>query len=209
MSEVFSYLSRGGIIMIPLLLFSVIGLAIVIERLISLRRSKVMIPEIISVVESLDSLDDLNLAISICEKNNGAFANIILTGLQNQDASAEEVRELLSDQGRQEVRTLERGLSTLDTIAGTAPLLGLLGTVLGMIKVFTVISHQGTGQASLLAGGISEALITTASGLVIGILALLMYNYFANRAENYILDIEKYTTQLLRKIRTLPVASDL
>ena len=203
MSDVIAYLARGGIIMIPLLLFSIIGLAIVIERLISLRRSKVMIPQIISVIESLNNLDDLKLAISICEKNQGAFANIILTGLQNQDASTEEVRELVTDQGRQEVRTLERGLSTLDTIAGTAPLLGLLGTVLGMIKVFTVISQQGTGQASSLAGGISEALITTATGLVIGILALLMYNYFSNRAENYILDIEKYTTQLLKKIRTL------
>ncbi len=203
MSDVISYLSRGGVTMIPLLLFSIIGLAIVIERLISLRRSKVMVPEIISVVESLNSLEDLKMAISICEKNQGAFANIILTGLQNQDLPQEEIRELLTDQGRQEVRTLERGLSTLDTIAGTAPLLGLLGTVLGMIKVFTVISQQGTGQASLLAGGISEALITTASGLVIGILALLMYNYFANRAENYILDIEKYTTKLLIKIRTL------
>ena len=203
MPDVFAYLSRGGIIMIPLLLFSIIGLTIVLERLISLRRPKVMIPEIISVVDSLSNIDDLKLAISICEKNKGAFANIILTGLQNQDAPAEEVREMLTDQGRQEVRTLERGLSTLDTIAGTAPLLGLLGTVLGMIKVFTVISQQGTGQASSLAGGISEALITTATGLVIGILALLMYNYFANRAENYILDIEKYTTKLLKKIRTL------
>ncbi len=203
MAYVISYLSRGGVTMIPLLLFSIIGLAIVIERLISLRRNKVMVPEIISVVESLESLDDLKMAISICEKNQGAFANIILTGLQNQDLPQEEIRELLLDQGRQEVRSLERGLSTLDTIAGTAPLLGLLGTVLGMIKVFTVISQQGTGQASLLAGGISEALITTASGLVIGILALLMYNYFANRAENYILDIEKYTTKLLIKIRTL------
>jgi biopolymer transport protein ExbB len=203
MPDVFAYLSRGGIIMIPLLLFSIIGLTIVLERLISLRRPKVMIPEIISVVDSLSNIDDLKLAISICEKNKGAFANIILTGLQNQDAPAEEIREMLTDQGRQEVRTLERGLSTLDTIAGTAPLLGLLGTVLGMIKVFTVISQQGTGQASSLAGGISEALITTATGLVIGILALLMYNYFANRAENYILDIEKYTSKLLKKIRTL------
>lgn len=203
MSEVFAYLSRGGIIMIPLLLFSIIGLAIVFERMISLRRSKILIPEIISVVDSLQTHEDLKLAISICEKNKGAFANIIQAGLENREASSEEIRELLNDQGRQEVRTLERGLSTLDTIAGTAPLLGLLGTVLGMIKVFTVISQQGTGQASSLAGGISEALITTATGLVIGILALLMYNYFSNLAENYILDIEKYTTKLLRKIRTL------
>ena len=203
MSEVYSYLSRGGIIMIPLLLSSVLGLAIVIERAISLRRNKILIPEIISVVEEFNSVEDLKLASSMCEKNSGAFANIILTGLQNKDLSPEEVRELLSDQGRQEVRSLERGLPALETVAGIAPLLGLLGTVLGMIKVFTVISQQGTGQASLLAGGISEALITTATGLVIGILALIMYNYFFHKAENYILDIEKYTTQLMQKIRKL------
>jgi biopolymer transport protein ExbB len=203
MTDVFAYLSRGGIIMIPLLLSSVLGLAIVIERAISLRRNKVMIPEIISVVDEFNSHEDIKLATSMCEKNRGAFANIILTGLQNTDLTTEEVRELLVDQGRQEVRALERGLPTLETIAGIAPLLGLLGTVLGMIKVFTVISLQGTGQASLLAGGISEALITTATGLVIGILALIMYNYFSNRAENYILDIEKYTTKLMQKIRRL------
>ncbi|MBN1481289.1 MotA/TolQ/ExbB proton channel family protein [candidate division KSB1 bacterium] len=203
MTDVYAYLARGGIIMIPLLLASILALAIVIERALGLRRNKVLIPEIVRVVEELNSVDDIKLASRMCEKNSGAFANIILTGLQNRDLSAEEVRELLVDQGRQEVRSLERGLPALETIAGIAPLLGLLGTVLGMIKVFTVISQQGTGQASLLAGGISEALITTATGLVIGILALIMYNYFSNVAENYILDIEKYTTKLLQKIRRL------
>ena len=203
MTEVISYLSRGGIIMIPLLLSSVLVLAIVIERSISLRRNKILIPEIINLVDSLNSVEDIQLARSICKKNSGVFSNIILTGLENQDLSPQEMRELLTDQGRQEVRMLERGLPTLETVAGIAPLLGLLGTVLGMIKVFTVISRQGTGQASLLAGGISEALITTATGLVIGILALIMYNYFANRAENFILDIEKYSTRLMQKIRSL------
>lgn len=203
MTDVFAYLSRGGIIMIPLLLSSILGLTIVIERFISLRRNKILIPEIISVVEEFSTAEDIKLATNMCEKNRGAFANIVLTGLQNYDLTPDEVRELLVDQGRQEVRTLERGLPALETVAGIAPLLGLLGTVLGMIKVFTVISLQGTGQASLLAGGISEALITTATGLVIGILALIMYNYFSNRAENYILDIEKYTTKLMQKIRRL------
>lgn len=203
MADIYSYLSRGGIIMIPLLLSSILGLAIVIERAISLRRSKILVPEIISVVEEFSSHEDVKLATSLCEKNQGAFANIILTGLQNRDLSPDEVRELLVDQGRQEVRSLERGLPALETIAGIAPLLGLLGTVLGMIDVFTVISKHGTGQASLLAGGISEALITTVTGLFIGIPALIMYNYFSHRAENYILDIEKYTTQLMQKIRKL------
>ena len=203
MDNVFEYLSRGGIIMIPLLLSSIIGLAIVIERALRLRRKKVLIPEIINIVESLNSLKDIELAANICRKSKGPFANIILTGLENQDLPQKEIKELLNDQGRQQVRSLERGLPTLETIAGIAPLMGLLGTVLGMIKVFTVISQQGTGQASLLAGGISEALITTATGLVIGILALIMYNYYSNIAEQYILDIEKYTSQLVRKSRLL------
>jgi len=196
-------LSRGGLIMYPLLLSSVIGLTIVIERGFSLRKNKVIIPEIVSVVDSLASKEDIELAKNICQRKPGPFSNIVLTGLQNQDLSSDEMKELLTDQGRQEVRELERFLPTLETIAGVSPLLGLLGTVLGMIKVFTVISLQGTGQASLLAGGISEALITTATGLVIGILSLIMYNYYADKAENYVLDIEKYTTQLLQKIRKL------
>jgi biopolymer transport protein ExbB len=90
----------------------------------------------------------------------------------------------------------------LETVAAIAPLLGLLGTVIGMIKVFTVISTQGAGQASLLAGGISEALITTATGLVIGIPILVAFNFFTNKAENYILDIEKYSTALLHRIKS-------
>ncbi|MDZ7371759.1 MAG: MotA/TolQ/ExbB proton channel family protein [candidate division KSB1 bacterium] len=203
MSQVIDYLARGGVTMIPLLLASILALAIVIERAISLRRKKILIPEIISVIESLDRLEDIELAKAICEKHSGAFADLVLTGLQNLDLSPAEMRELLNDQGRQEVRALERGLPALETIAGVAPLLGLLGTVLGMIKVFTVISRVGTGQASQLAGGISEALITTVAGLVIGIPSLIMYNYFSAKAEDFILDIEKYTTKLLHKIRQL------
>ncbi|RPI02176.1 MAG: MotA/TolQ/ExbB proton channel family protein [Calditrichaeota bacterium] len=207
MSGVIEYLVRGGIMMIPLLLSSVIGLAVVIERLASLKRKSILIPEIISVVESIGRMEDIQLAVAICEKNSGPFANIILTSLQNMDLTSEEMRELLTDQGRQEVRSLERGLPILETVAGVAPLMGLLGTVLGMIKVFSVISLQGTGQASLLAGGISEALITTVTGLVIGIPALIMYNYFSNRAENFIMDIEKYTTRLTHKIRHLQLTN--
>ncbi|OGC03630.1 hypothetical protein A2V82_08105 [candidate division KSB1 bacterium RBG_16_48_16] len=195
-----AYLSRGGIVMIPLFLCSILGLAIVIEKSFNLRRRKVLIPEIISVIETISSSEDIKMATNICERNSGPFANIILVGLRNKGLPKEEMKEIIIDQGRQEVRTLERGLAVLETIAGIAPLLGLLGTVLGMIKVFTVITTQGTGQASLLAGGISEALITTVSGLVIGIPVLVAYNYFTNRAENFILDIEKYSTHLLQKI---------
>jgi biopolymer transport protein ExbB len=203
MGDMIAYLSRGGIVMIPLLLCSILGLTIVIEKSFNLRRRKVMIPEIISVIETISSSEDIKMATNICERNSGPFANIILVGLRNTGLTKEEMKEIIIDQGRQEVRTLERGLAVLETIAGIAPLLGLLGTVLGMIKVFTVITTQGTGQASLLAGGISEALITTVTGLVIGIPVLVAFNYFTNRAENFILDIEKYSTHLLQKIHSI------
>ncbi len=203
MNQVISTLARGGIVMIPLVLCSIIGLAVVIEKFYNLRKNKILIPEIISVIESIKSLQDVKLATTICERNNGPFPNIILSGLRNQNLEMEEIKELINDEGRQQVRTLERGLPVLETVASIAPLLGLLGTVLGMIKVFTVISTQGTGQASLLAGGISEALITTATGLVIGIPLLVAFNYFTNKAENFIMDIEKYSTDLLQKIRLI------
>ena len=189
--------------MIPLFLCSLLGLTIVIEKMFSLRRSKILIPEIISVVDSINSVNDIKLATTICQKNTGPFANIILTGLHNQALPIDDIKELINDEGRQQVRILERGLPLLETLAGVSPLLGLLGTVFGMIKVFNVISIQGSGQAGLLAGGISEALITTAAGLVVGIPMLVAYHYYTNRAENYIMDIEKYSTRLVQKIRII------
>lgn len=208
MHEVWLFLQRGGILMIPLILCSIIVLAIVIERSITLRRKKVLIPEIISVIETIKKPEDVHLAISICQKNEGAFANIVQLGLENKDLSNDELKELITDQGRQEVRSLEKGLVVIETIAGIAPLLGLLGTVTGMIKVFTVISEQGLGQTQALSGGISEALITTVVGLSIGIPSLVLYNYFTDKAENLILDIEKFTSQLLRKLSRFQSTKD-
>jgi biopolymer transport protein ExbB len=200
MHDAWLFLERGGPIMVPLILCSIIVLAIVIERAFSLRKKKVLVPEIISVIETIKKPEDIHLAISICQKNEGAFANIVQLGLENKDLPNDELKELIADQGRQEVRSFEKGLGVIETIAGIAPLLGLLGTVTGMIKVFTVISEQGLGQTQALSGGISEALITTVVGLSIGIPSLVLYNYFTEKAENLIMDIEKFTSKLLRKL---------
>lgn len=202
MENAWIMLLRGGIIMIPLILCSIISLSIFIEKLITLRRKRVIIPEIVSVIENIKSLDDVSLAISICKKNKGVFSNIIQIGLRNSHLPKEEIKEIFTDQGRQEARTLERGLVILETIAAIAPLLGLLGTVIGMIKVFDVISVQGVGQATALSSGISEALITTVVGLSIGIPTLVFYNYFTNKAENLILDIEKFSNNLIKKLHS-------
>jgi biopolymer transport protein ExbB len=203
MMEIFSELQKGGIVMIPLLLGSILTLAIVIERAISLRIKKVIIPEIVTAVNRIRCPDDIRVAERICETHPGTFANVMLPALRNQDLNQEELKEFIIDQGRQEVRTLERGLVGLETIAGVAPLLGLMGTVIGMIKVFNVISQQGLGQANVLSRGISEALITTVTGLAIGIPALIAYNFFTSKAEGLVMDIEKYTAGLLHKIRLM------
>ncbi len=200
MYETWYWLQRGGPVMIPLALCSIIALTIIIERAVVLRRKKILIPEIIRLIETIKRPEDIPLVISICEKNIGVFANIIQLALKNIVLNKDELKELLVDEGRQEVRELSKGLGILETMAGVAPLLGLLGTVTGMIKVFTVISKMGVGQTQALSGGIAEALITTVAGLTIGIPALVLYNYYSDKAENLVMDIEKYTATLLRKL---------
>jgi len=203
MMDLLSELQKGGVVMIPLLLGSVLGLAIVLERAFSLRYRKILVPEIVTAIKKIRNPEDVRVAERICEANLGPFANIALATLRNQDLPRDEMKEIILDQGRQEVRVLERGLVMLETIAAAAPLLGLMGTVIGMIKVFNVISQQGIGQASVLSGGISEALITTVTGLAIGITALVAFNYFTNKAESLVIDIEKYSATLLRSFRFL------
>ena len=200
LDSVIEFLGKGGFMMYPLLLSSIIGLSITIEKMITLKRSKVIVPEIVSVLENIKNYDDIELAKSICNQHKGSFANIIQVGLNNKDLPKEEIKEVLNDSGRQEVYSLEKGLGILETIAGIAPLMGLLGTVIGILKVFDVIQTKGMGHANMMAGGISEALITTIIGLAIGIPALIVYNYFTNKAEGLILTIEKYSSGMLRKL---------
>lgn len=200
MENVLAYFSKGGIIMYPLLICSVAALAIVIEKFISLRKKKIVIPEIVTVLDNIKEKEDIGLALSICEKHSGPFANIIKAGLENRSLKRDEIKEILQDQGRQEIHQLDRGLSLLETIAGIAPLLGLLGTVIGILRVFNIIQLMGVGQAPAMAGGISEALITTIVGLSIGIPSVVGYNYFTGKSEGLVLEIEKYSSQLLKKV---------
>ncbi len=201
LQDVYVFLSKGGIMMIFLLLSSVWALAVVLERAFQLRRKKVIDPMLVKVVESIREPKDIEAARTLCEQSPSAFANLMKLGLSNLDLPPSELKELLEDQGRQEARALERGLGSLETIAAIAPLMGLLGTVIGMIKVFNVISKIGVGQASALSGGISEALITTVVGLSIGIPTLIAYNYFMHRVEDLVMDMEKYLILLLQKVR--------
>jgi biopolymer transport protein ExbB len=199
--DLWQYLEKGGILMIPLFLCSILAFAILILKLMQLRHKKIIFPEIVSVIRSIESPEDINLAQRVCKEKKGSFSNVILVALNNQQLPREEQKEAIIDQGRQEVRVLEQGLVALETIAGIAPLLGLLGTVLGMIDVFNEIVKTEVVQAAQLSDGISKALITTVVGLMIAIPTLVAYNYLINKAEGLILEIEKYTNQLVQKLR--------
>lgn len=201
-------ITQGGVVMVPLAACSILALWVVIDRAWNLRHDRVVRSEIVDVIDTLEGPGDLPLARSICERNPGAFSTIVLTAIDHRGESREAMREAVEEQGRQEVARLERGLGLLETIAGVAPLLGLLGTVLGMIDVFEIVSRQGAGQAQSLSGGIAEALITTATGLSIGIPSLVAYNWLVGRAERLVLDIEAHTSRLMKKIHGFRAADE-
>jgi biopolymer transport protein ExbB len=200
MSGIWEMIMQGGIVMIPLLLLSIIGLTVFIERALFLRRRRIFKPEIVFLVNSMKHPSDIEDGLDRLKGKNGPFVNVVRTGLEKRDQPKEEIKESIIEQGRQEARSMEKGLVVLETVAGIAPLLGLLGTVLGMIRVFQVISEQGLGQTQSLSGGISQALITTVVGLSIAIPALVAYNYFTHKVEDLILEIEKYSSQLLTQL---------
>lgn len=192
--------AQGGLMMYPLAVCSVLALAIALERGFALRRNKIIRPEIVSVIENIQGPEDIGLALSVCKQYQGPFSSIMRAGLDNRELPVDEIRESILDQGRQEMGSLQKGLVVLETVASVSPLLGLLGTVLGMIRVFQDVSEVGVGQGNLLAGGIAEAIFTTAAGLFIAIPALVCFNLYNSRSETLILEIEKYANTLLKKL---------
>ncbi len=196
---------QGGLMMYPLSLCSILTLAITLERAFSLRRHRIIRGEIVSVIENIKGQADIGLAVSVCNQYEGPFAQVVRTALESRHLPPDEIKESIVDQGRQEMGKLQKGIVILETVASVSPLLGLLGTVLGMIKVFREISEVGIGQGNLLAGGIAEAILTTGAGLFIAIPALVFFNYFSSKAESLVLEIEKYSNTLLKKLRGFQV----
>jgi biopolymer transport protein ExbB len=200
MGLILDIFAKGGPVMYPLLLCSVLALAIIIEKLVNLRLSRVVRPEALEVLNRFIERGEVEEAVRFCSAHPGIFHGIIRQGLERYRFGREEVKEAILDAGRHAVPRLERYLGVLGTLAAVSPLLGLLGTVTGMIKVFTVISQVGVGRANALAGGIAEALITTVTGLVIAIPALVMYNLFRDRAEAIVVEMERHSLEIIRRL---------
>ena len=189
---------KGGILMWPIMLCSIIGLAISIERVFALRRADIDTREFMDVMRQVLRQNRIREAIEICDETEAPVARIMKAGILKHNRSKEDIREAIEDAGRFEIPRLERYLSALATCANIAPLLGLLGTVSGMIKAFAQIQLlQGQVNPSDLAEGISNALVTTAAGLTVAIPMLVIYNYFVTRVDNMVLEMELSSSELI------------
>ncbi len=196
--SVFSILVRGGWLMIPIALCSFIAAGIIIERWLTLRKARVNTGTLLNRVRQALRSGEVGRAMDVCEETPGPVAGMLKVGIQRAGASRAVIRETVESAGKAELYKLERGLATLAALAAVAPLLGFLGTVTGMIQAFMEIQALG-GQvnANVLAGGIWEALMTTAAGLTVGIPAMIFYNWLVGRVQHFVFEMENSSMELL------------
>ena len=194
-------IDKSGPVFYALVFCSVIATVVIIERLLSLRRSRVLPRQILDLVDVIEPGKDLGMALEICRRNPGVLSHVLRAGLENANQSWEVMRDAVIDAGRQETPAIEKNLFWLQTVAQAGPLLGLLGTVFGMIRMFSAVSLAGLGDPQVLSRGISEAMLTTAEGLCVGIPALVAYNYLSSRADHFIVEIEGHASRMLARLR--------
>jgi len=202
LSAIFTFFHQGGWVMVPLVLCSVVAVTIMIELAVALRRRYIIPDGLVQELEGMTSAQDVPRVLARFEKTPCAFSNVIKVGLLNRGLPRLENQEEIMLAGRQETHLLERGLIALEIIAGISPLLGLLGTVMGMVQIFDVIAKMGPGHTGALAGGIKEALYTTVVGLVIAVPCFVAHGCFSKKVDDLILEIERYATLLLNKLYT-------
>ncbi len=195
------FMQKGGPIMWPIFLCSVLAFAIVIERLIRLKREQIDTKSFMEQISKSLKRNKIMEALDLCERTGGPIAAILRAGILKHDRPRAEVREAIEDAAIHEVPRLERNLPVLATVAHVAPLLGLLGTVTGLVAAFQVIEEKATAVSPVnpgdLAGGIWEALLTTVFGLAVAIPTFVAYNYLTSRVDGFVLDMERSATDLL------------
>ena len=196
--SIFSILLKGGWLMIPIVICSFIGAGIIVERWLTLRRARVNTGTLMNRVRQSLRGGEVGRALDICDETPGPVAGMLREGVLRAGASRDLIKETVESAGKAELYKLERGLDSLATVAGVAPLLGFLGTVTGMIRAFMDIQALG-GQvnANVLAGGIWEALMTTAAGLTVGIPALIFYNWLVGQVRHFVFEMERSSMELL------------
>jgi len=194
-------IQKGGPVMWPIILCSIFAFAIFLERIFNLHRARIDTADFMNKIGSTLKRNKVMEAIEMCNNTPGPIAHIMKAGILKHDRPRNEIREAIEDAGVHEVPRLEKNMSALATIATISPLLGLLGTVTGMVRCFQMIQEKSTSLNPInpgdLAGGIWEALITTVAGLVVAIPTYVAYNYLVSRVDNFVLEMEKAATELM------------
>ncbi|HHT9140166.1 MAG TPA: MotA/TolQ/ExbB proton channel family protein [Candidatus Tripitaka californicus] len=190
----------GGPVMYPLLICSVVALAVIIERALSLSKKQVIRPELVRLIQDIRDVGDVPMAFSKCQVIKGPFSNIIKHTLVNMHLSWEEKLHEIQVAGKEEAKRLERNLNILEIIASIAPLLGLFGTVLGLDEIFGVMATVGLGDPKSFSGGIAQALRTTILGLAIAMPTSIAAGVFDRKVDSMVSDMERLSTVLLNKL---------
>lgn len=190
-------IKSGGWLMVPIIACSILSLAIIAERFWSLQTKRVLPKHLVAHVWHMYRNNELDNAKIQTLRKGSMLGRILAAGLVNLHHDREITKEAIEETGRQVVHEMERHLNSLGTIASISPLLGLLGTVIGMIKVFSAIMGHGVGNPTVLAGGISEALITTAAGLSVAIPTLMFYRFFRGRVDELVVRMEEEALKMV------------
>ena len=201
-------IKAGGPVMWPIIALSVASAAIMLERLWSLQEERVIPHELTAKVWKLVESGQLGDRHVAAIAQNSALGQILAAGLSNRHRPREWVKEAIEDTGRHVAHELERFLNMLGTIAAVSPLMGLLGTVIGIISAFNAITHDGVGDPKVLSGGIGQALITTAAGLMVAIPSLMGYRYLRGRVDELVIAMEKEALKLVQALDAQRGAAD-
>jgi biopolymer transport protein ExbB len=201
MKSFLDFIISGGPLMIPIILCSIIALGVFLERLFYLRRKKIIPEDLLRDVEDLLKTDRVNDVLALLRRDRSPMARIFLAAMKNYGKSRETIKVAVEEIGGQEAEYLNKYVVVLSVIAQVSPLLGLLGTVQGMIQVFNKVVSGSVADPSQMAGGISVALITTAGGLTVAIPALIGYHYLLGKANDLILDMQQYSIGLVELIK--------
>lgn len=203
MTNLFEFFEKGGIFMIPLVICSLVAVAMILERGFSLVRRRVISPRLAGVIDQLQPGQDIDTLVKVCRQDPTTLSRIVRVALDHLSWPKSETIEAVQTKARSELAQLDRGIVILEILTGIAPLLGLLGTVSGLIKMFEDLSKGAAvaqSQAMFLSRGIAEALNCTVMGLVVAIPALIAYSYFSKKVETLGVEMEAIASDLLAKL---------
>ena len=197
MTYLIGLIEKGGVLVYPLLFLLFLGLLIIAYKVVQLRRRRTISPDVVHHVEQLLLNNKIPEATLYCKENSAPMTRVLLSGIVNHERTEFELKEILEEAGRQEIPGIKSYLPLLGTIASISPLLGLLGTVVGMIDVFSALSGGDNVDATQLAGGISQALVTTAFGMIVAMPTLAAYNFFSAKVQTLVIEMEKISLHMV------------